>query len=147
MSFTVVFLSFPMIPKARHGCNCFLCYNDPGVYEHKNEPLLPFRRFIRRQVNHILAGLAIIGASLGLGIAGYHFLDKLSWIDSLLNASMILGGMGPVDPLKTSAGKIFASAYALYSGIVFLVVVGIMAAPIVHRLLHRLHRAETKSEA
>jgi hypothetical protein len=117
------------------------------VYEHKNEPLLPFRRFLRRQIDHILMGLGIMGASLGLGIAGYHFLDKLSWIDSLLNASMILGGMGPVDPLRTSAGKIFASAYALYSGIVFLVVVGIMAAPIVHRLLHRLHRVETKPKA
>ncbi|MGZ5425221.1 MAG: hypothetical protein ACXW2R_01930 [Candidatus Aminicenantales bacterium] len=117
------------------------------MYEHKNEPLLPFRRFLRRQINHFLIGLGIIGASLGLGIAGYHFLDKLPWIDALLNASMILGGMGPVDPLRTAAGKIFASAYALYSGIVFLIVVGIMAAPIVHRLLHRLHRAETKSKA
>ncbi len=116
------------------------------MYEHKKEPLLPFRRFLRRQINHVLVGLGIIGASLGLGIAGYHFLDKLPWIDALLNASMILGGMGPVDPLQTAAGKIFASVYALYSGIVFLVVVGIMAAPIVHRLLHRLHQAETKSK-
>jgi hypothetical protein len=117
------------------------------VYEHKSEPLLPFRRFLRRQIDHFLIGLGIIGVSLGLGIAGYHFLGKLAWIDSLVNASMILGGMGPVDPLQTTAGKIFASLYALYSGIVFLVVVGIMAAPIVHRLIHHLHLTETKPKA
>ena len=117
------------------------------VYEHKTEPLLPLRRFIRRQIIHILLGLGIIGVSLGLGIAGYHILGRLSWIDSLVNASMILGGMGPVDPILTTAGKIFASFYALYSGIVFLVVVGIMVAPIVHRLIHRLHMAEAKPKA
>jgi NO-binding membrane sensor protein with MHYT domain len=85
------------------------------VYEHKSEPLLPFRRFLRRQINHILVGLGIIGVSLGLGVAGYHFLGQLAWIDALVNASMILGGMGPVDALQTTAGKIFASLYALYS--------------------------------
>ncbi|HMA53942.1 MAG TPA: hypothetical protein VKT17_05745 [Acidobacteriota bacterium] len=117
------------------------------VYEHKSEPLLPLRRFIRRQIIHILLGLGIIGVSLSLGIAGYHFLGRLAWIDALVNASMILGGMGPVDALQTVAGKIFASLYALYSGIVFLVVVGIMAAPIVHRVLHRLHMSEAKTKA
>ena len=122
-----------------------MCYaeTDPKVYEHKSEPLLPFGRFIRRQINHVLIGLGIIGVSLGLGIAGYHFFNNLSWIDSLVNASMILGGMGPVNPIQTTAGKIFASFYALYSGIIFLVVVGIMVAPIGHRLLHRLHLTKT----
>ena len=117
------------------------------MYEHRSEPLLPLGRFIRRQIFHILVGLGIIGVSLGLGIAGYHFLGHLSWIDALVNASMILGGMGPVDPIRTAGGKIFASFYALYSGIIFLVVVGIMVVPVMHRLLHRLHLTETKSKA
>jgi hypothetical protein len=126
-----------------------MCYAESGfeVYEHRSEPLLPAGRFIRRQINHILIGLSIIGMSLGLGVAGYHFFEGLSWIDALVNASMILGGMGPVDPIRTVAGKIFASFYALYSGIIFLVVVGIMMAPLLHRLLHRLHLTETKSGA
>ena len=70
---------------------------------------------------------------------GYHALENLSWIDSFLNASMILGGMGPVNELKTEAGKLFAGLYALFSGIVFLVIAGIIFAPLVHRLLHRFH--------
>ena len=109
------------------------------VYEHKTEPLLPLRRFIRRQIIHILLGLGIIGVSLGLGIAGYHILGRLSWIDSLVNASMILGGMGPVNPVQTTAGKVFASFYALFSGMVLLVAVGVLIAPVFHRFLHRFH--------
>lgn len=117
------------------------------MYEHKAEPLLPFRRFLRRQLLHILAGLAVIAFSLGLGVSGYHFLERLPWLDALVNASMILGGMGPVDPIRTAAGKVFASFYALYSGIVFLVVVGLMMAPAIHRLLHRLHLDEARRRA
>ncbi len=117
------------------------------MYEHRAEPLLPFRRYLRRQLLHILFGLGVIAASLSLGVSGYHFLERLPWLDALVNASMILGGMGPVDPIRTSAGKIFASFYALYSGIVFLVVVGVMMAPAIHRVLHRLHLDETKRRA
>jgi hypothetical protein len=80
----------------------------------------------------------VIG-SLLMGMAGYHWMEGLPWIDSLVNASMILGGMGPVNAIQTDAGKIFASFYALYSGIVFLIVVGIMFAPAFHRFLHRFH--------
>ena len=109
------------------------------VYEHKNEPLLPFRDFLRRLLMHALLGLSVILGSLGAGVLGYHHFERLSWLDSLLNASMILGGMGPVNPVQTAGGKVFASIYALFSGIVFLVVVGIMMAPAGHRLLHRLH--------
>lgn len=75
---------------------------------------------------------------------GYHFLESLSWIDALLNASMILGGMGPVTPLQTNAGKIFASFYAIYSGVILLASVGVLAAPIFHRFLHRFHLADEK---
>ena len=80
--------------------------------------------------------------SLAVGVCGYHYLDGLPWIDSLLNASMILGGMGPVDTLKTTAGKIFASLYALYSGLALIAVVGIMLTPIIHRFLHKFHIAD-----
>ena len=108
-------------------------------FEHKNEPLLPRRLFLRRAVNHLILGVSVILLSLLIGVSGYHFLGNFSWIDSLLNASMILGGMGPVGELTTDGGKIFASVYALFSGIVFLITVGIVIAPVVHRFLHRMH--------
>jgi hypothetical protein len=83
--------------------------------------------------------LVIIAAALGVGVLGYHFLAHLPWIDSLLNASMILGGMGPVDALSSDAAKLFASFYALFSGLVFIGVAGLLMAPFAHRLLHRFH--------
>jgi len=108
-------------------------------YEHKTEPLLPARRFAARMISHVGIGLGIIAGSLGMGVLGYHHFERLPWLDALLNASMILGGMGPVDPVRTAGGKAFASFYALFSGVIFLVVVGIMMAPAAHRVLHRLH--------
>lgn len=108
-------------------------------FEHNSEPLLSSQLYAKRIINHFSFGFVIILVSLLIGIAGYHFFEGIGWIDSLLNASMILGGMGPVTELKTDAGKIFASFYALFSGIIFLVTVGIIFAPIVHRFLHRLH--------
>jgi hypothetical protein len=119
-------------------------YNKPMRYEHKTEPLLPFRQFVARMMAHVSVGLLVIAGSLGVGVLGYHHFERLPWLDALLNASMILGGMGPVDPVRTPAGKAFASGYALFSGVIFLAVVGIMMAPAAHRLLHRLHleRAE-----
>ncbi len=83
--------------------------------------------------------LGIIGVSLGLGIFGYHFCAGLSWLDALLNASMILTGMGPVNELHTTWGKLFASFYALFSGVVFITSVAVMLAPMVHRFLHKFH--------
>ena len=109
------------------------------MYEHRSAPLLPLRGFIIRLIGHVAIALAAIVGSLCLGIFGYHQLENLSWLDSLLNASMILGGMGPVHIPLTPEGKLFASFYALFSGVIFLVVVGIMIAPVAHRLLHRLH--------
>jgi len=101
--------------------------------------LAPRHVFLRRlRRTAILAGLLISG-SLLLGILGYHFLGGLPWLDSLLNASMILAGMGPVNPIPTSSGKIFASAYALYSGVALLGGVAVLIAPVVHRILHRYH--------
>jgi hypothetical protein len=112
------------------------------MYEHHSQPLLPRHLFVRRLLRHVLGASVILSGSLAIGVMGYHLLERLSWLDSLLNAAMILGGMGPVAKLHTVAGKLFASGYALFSGVIFLVVVGIMVAPIAHRLLHRLHLDE-----
>jgi len=81
----------------------------------------------------------VVGVALGIGVVGYHWLAELPWIDSLLNASMILGGMGPVDPLHSTAAKVFASVYALFSGLAFIGIAGFILAPFVHRLLHKFH--------
>jgi len=83
--------------------------------------------------------LLVVGVALGIGVLGYHWLAELPWIDSLLNASMILGGMGPVDPLHSTAAKVFASVYALFSGLAFIGIAGFILAPFVHRLLHKFH--------
>ena len=108
-------------------------------YEHRTEPHLPRQGFLRRLLAHALLALGVLLASLGVGVMGYRVTEGMSWLDALLNASMILGGMGPVTELETVAGKLFASLYALFSGVVFLVVAGIIMAPLAHRLLHRLH--------
>ncbi len=108
-------------------------------FEHHTQPLATQAEFARRMLRYSLVTVGIILFSLGIGILGYHYLESLSWIDSLLNASMILGGMGPVDTLQTNAGKIFASFYALYSGIILLASVGILVTPVFHRFLHRFH--------
>jgi hypothetical protein len=109
------------------------------MYERHNQPLISQKAFIRRMLTHTSLALGLVIVSLGAGILGYHFLENLPWIDALLNASMILGGMGPVNALTTDAGKIFASLYALFSGMVFLVVAGLLVAPVAHRILHRMH--------
>lgn len=116
------------------------------MYEHRRQPLLPRRAFMRRVVGHVLAGAWIILGSLAIGVLGYHLLEGMPWLDSLLNAAMILGGMGPVDTLHTTGAKWFASVYALYSGLVLLGVAGVMLAPVAHRLLHRLHLDEADRE-
>ena len=114
-------------------------------YEHKTDPLLPIGKFRLRVLTHAAVGFCLILASLSLGVLGYHHFEHLSWLDSLLNASMILGGMGPVNPVLTAGGKVFASAYALFSGVIFLIIVGVMMAPVGHRLLHSLHLEADKA--
>ena len=109
------------------------------MFEHHKQPLASPSEFAKRVLRYSLFATGIILFSLGFGILGYHYFESLSWIDSLLNASMILGGMGPVNTLQTNAGKIFASFYALYSGIILLASVGILATPILHRFLHYFH--------
>ena len=107
------------------------------MYERRNHPLLSRAKFARRVARHMLLALFLVGVALGMGVLGYRYIGGLSWIDSLLNASMILGGMGPVDPLRSDAAKIFASCYALFSGLAFVGIAGLMIAPFAHRLLHR----------
>ncbi|HEY2786032.1 MAG TPA: hypothetical protein VGJ05_13775 [Fimbriiglobus sp.] len=111
-----------------------------------NEPLAPFGRFALRVWKCFVLTLGIVAFSLGMGTAGYHFIGKLSWIDSLYNASMILTGMGPVDRMETTAGKLFGAFFALYSGIAFLSLVAVILAPITHRFLHQFHISEDDDE-
>jgi hypothetical protein len=112
--------------------------------ERRHEPLLPYSEFMRRMVRSVLFGLAVVVGALGIGVVGYHWSGGLGWLDSLYNAAMILGGMGPVDNRAAvpSAEKWFASAYALFSGVAFLVIVGVMFAPLFHRFLHHFHLVE-----
>jgi hypothetical protein len=109
------------------------------MFEHRNEPLLPRHEYYRRLVRHGLFAVGLLAVGLGVGMCGYHFIEGQSWIDAFANAAMILSGMGPLDPLKTVAGKLFAGIYAIFSGVAFLTTVGILLAPVVHRFLHRFH--------
>ena len=110
-----------------------------SMYEHKDQPLLPRAQFIKRAVLHFCFSLSLIILSLGMGVIGYRVFEKYSWLDSLMNAAMILSGMGVVDRPVTDTGKIFASLYALFSGVLFVAGAGIIFAPFVHRILHHLH--------
>lgn len=109
------------------------------MFERRGEPLIPLRQFYARLLRGALAGAALILGSLAIGVIGYHGIARLGWVDSLLNAAMILTGMGPVDHMVTTGAKLFASAYALFSGVMFLTSVGVLLAPVVHRFLHRFH--------
>jgi hypothetical protein len=109
------------------------------MYEKIGEKLIPWPRFAKRMALSLLATLAVVAVALFAGVIGYHRIAGLSWIDSILNASMILTGMGPVDTMKDTSSKLFASAYALFSGVVFLSAVSIMLAPVIHRVIHAFH--------
>ena len=114
------------------------------MYEAVHRALLPRRKFLRRVARNFSCGLVLICSSLIVGMLGYHFIGELSWPDSFHNAAMILSGMGPVDPLHRTSAKIFAGLYAIYSGIALISTAAIMFAPVVHRVLHKLHLEETK---
>jgi len=115
------------------------------MYEHRSEPVLPLSRFLVRLASSATASFLLVGSSLVAGMLGYHVLERLSWIDAFLNASMLLGGMGPVNSPATFAGKLFAGLYALYCGLVVIVVAGLLLAPVLHRVLHRLHAERARS--
>lgn len=107
--------------------------------ERPHDPLLPRKAFVARALRYAAGAFVIVSLSLAIGVLGYHQFGHLGWVDSLLNAAFILTGMGPVDPLHTVAGKLFASAYAIFSGIAFLSTIGILMTPLAHRFLHRFH--------
>jgi hypothetical protein len=108
-------------------------------YEHKSQPLASKKVFLSRVYRNLSLALAIMAACLLIGVVGYKYGGPMSWIDALHNASMILSGMGPVAEIKTVGGKIFSSAYALFSGVAFVTNIGILIAPVAHRFFHRLH--------
>jgi hypothetical protein len=109
------------------------------MYESKIQSPIPRRRFVRRVLLHAAAALGLLLISLLLGMAGYAYFEQLPWRDAFLNAAMLLGGMGPVDPPRTDGGKLFAGAYALYAGLVFLISVGVVLTPVLHRVMHKFH--------
>jgi hypothetical protein len=117
------------------------------MFEHKSHPLATQAKFLRRLAKHFGWTLLIVGFSLAMGSCGYHYIAGLSWIDSFHNASMILTGMGPLNPMPSTPAKLFSSFYALYSGIAFLTMVATLLAPVAHRLLHRLHLEEEEDES
>jgi len=108
-------------------------------YEGNKQKLAPFSVFMQRFALAVGVACCVIAVVLFIGIAGYHWLGGLGWFDSLLESSMILGGMGPVNPIKTTGAKLFASGYALFSGLVFIGIMGIVLTPVVHRILHKFH--------
>jgi hypothetical protein len=121
----------------------------PGLLEFEayHEPLVPLRTFYFRMLRSALATGTLIGISLGIGTVGYHVISHLPWLDAMLNASMILTGMGPVDRMETAAAKWFASGYAIFSGVAFLSAVGVFMAPAAHRLLHRFHLPDDRTDS
>ncbi len=116
------------------------------MFEPHYQPLLPRRLFYRRMGRYAATAALIVGVSWLIGIFGYRITEGMAWIDALLNSAMILGGMGPVDQLHTVGGKLFASFYALFAGIVLLVSVGVLIAPLFHRLLHQFHIQSQQDE-
>ncbi len=112
------------------------------MYERRHEKLASRSVFFRRVARSSFLSLVVVSAALSLGVCGYRFIEGLPFVDALLNASMILGGMGPVAELHTTAGKLFASFYALFSGLVFITVSGLILAPVIHRFLHKFHLEE-----
>lgn len=109
------------------------------MYEHRKEPLASRAIFISRILKSIMVALVIMLICLMIGTVGYHYTAGMDWLDAFHNASMILSGMGLVDPVKTESGKLFSSFYALFSGVVFITNIGLILAPAMHRIFHRLH--------
>jgi hypothetical protein len=112
------------------------------VYEHRAEPILPRRRFLARFARHVALASAVIAVSIGIGVLGFHAWGGQPWLDAFVNTAMLLGGMGEVGEITTTAGKWFSAFYALFAGLIFIAVAGILGAPVLHRVLHRLHLDE-----
>src|SRR5438477_5079856 len=109
------------------------------MYEHRTAPVLPWPAFARRMLRHGGVVLILAVVSIAAGMVGFHLLAMQTWLDAFLNSTMLLGGMGPVGEIKSDAGKIFAGVFALYAGLAFIVAFATLSAPVLHRLLHKLH--------
>ena len=109
------------------------------MYEPKSDPPLLRKFFARRLCKHALIAVGVVAFSIALGMAGYRGFEHLSPLDAFLNTTMLLGGMGPVNPPVTDAGKLFAGFFALYAGLVFIVTAALLFTPLLHRLMHRFH--------
>lgn len=116
------------------------------MFEHKSERLAPMSVFVQRMALSLTLAVGLAGTALIIGILGYHLIAGLPWVDAILDASMILGGMGPVNELHSTSAKLFASAYALFSGLVFIGVMGLTLSPVLHRMLHHFHLADEDME-
>lgn len=113
------------------------------IYEPRHVPPIPVARFVLRLLTHLAVALGLIALSLAAGMLGFRRTEDMTWLDAFLNASMLLGGMGPVKVEGLSeGGKLFAGLYALYSGLAFIAVMGVMLVPVVHRVMHRFHWSE-----
>jgi hypothetical protein len=115
-------------------------------FEHKDKPIAGTATFAGRLLGNFVAALVIVAVALGAGMAGYRLTEGMDWLDAFLNAAMILGGMGPVDTLHTEAGKAFAGGYALFCGLLIVILTGVVLAPILHRVLHALHVKDTAGD-
>ena len=115
------------------------------MFEHRRQPLVSRRVFYGRLARSATIGGLIVLVSLAIGMAGYRFLEKMSWLDAFVNSAMILSGMGPVGSLQTGAGKFFAGCYALYSGLALITTMGVVFAPVFHRFLHTFHLESEKN--
>ncbi|HEX9195342.1 MAG TPA: hypothetical protein VF854_04910 [Azonexus sp.] len=109
------------------------------MYESRKQAPLTDARFAWRLLGHLLVASGLLAASLAIGMLGYRAYEGLAWVDAFLNAAMLLGGMGPVNPPQTDAGKVFAGLYALYAGLVFIVTAALLFTPVLHRVIHRFH--------
>ena len=109
------------------------------IYEHRDSRPIPLAAFLNRMARHGALALLLTVCSLAIGMAGYAYYEDLPWRDAFLNSAMLMGGMGPVDPPKTPGGKVFAGLYALYAGMVYLAIAGVLLVPVVHRVLHHFH--------
>ena len=115
------------------------------MYEKRNQEPISRAKFIHRLITHLLWAIALLVISLGLGMAGYVSFERLSWIDAFLNSAMLLGGMGPVNPPLSNAGKLFAGIYAMYAGLFFIVTAALLFTPVLHRLMHHFHWSDDEA--
>ena len=114
------------------------------MYEQKKHSPISTKLFLKRMFLHAVVAFTLLLLSLIIGVLGYEYYEQLPWRSAFLNTAMLLGGMGPVDPPVSNGGKLFAGIYALYAGLVFIIVAGLILAPVIHRIMHKFHWGQEK---